>query len=33
MVKPEEFDIEVPKVVSSKVADKVEINYNLSLAK
>jgi hypothetical protein len=32
-VKPEEFDIEVPKVVSSKVADKVEITYNLSLSK
>lgn len=32
-VKPEEFDIEIPKVVSSKVADKIEIAYNLSLAK
>ena len=32
-VKPEEFDIEIPKVVSSKVADKVEITYNLSLSK
>jgi hypothetical protein len=32
-VKPEEFDIEIPSVVSSKVADKIEITYNLSLAK
>lgn len=32
-VKPAEFDIEIPKVVSNKVADKVQISYNLSLAK
>lgn len=32
-VKPEEFDIEIPSVVSSKVADKIAITYNLSLAK
>lgn len=32
-VKPEDFDIEIPKLVSSKVADKVEIAYNLILSK
>jgi len=32
-VKPAEFDIEIPKVVSNKVSDKVEVTYNLSLAK
>jgi hypothetical protein len=33
MVKPQDFDIEVPKLVSKKVADQVKITYNLSLNK
>lgn len=33
MVKPTDFDIEVPKLVSKKVADQVKITYNLSLNK
>jgi len=32
-VKPEDFDIEIPKIVSKKVADKVSITYNFSLQK
>lgn len=32
-VKPGEFDIEIPKVISKKVAEKVSISYNLSLNK
>jgi YceI-like domain len=32
-VKPADFAIEVPKVVSKKVADKVTISYNLTLTK
>jgi hypothetical protein len=32
-VKPADFDIEIPKVVSSKVSEKVEVTYNLSLSK
>lgn len=32
-VKPADFEIEVPKVVSKKVADKVTITYNLILTK
>lgn len=32
-VKPADFDIEIPKVVSNKVSDKVQVAYNLSLAK
>ncbi|MEL1246180.1 YceI family protein [Flavobacterium sp. DGU11] len=32
-VKPADFDIEVPKMVSKKVAEKVTITYNLSLTK
>ena len=33
IVKPADFDIEIPKVVSNKVSDKVTVAYNLSLAK
>lgn len=33
LVKPQDFDIEVPKLVSKKVADQVKITYNLSLIK
>jgi hypothetical protein len=33
IVKPGDFDIEIPKVVSNKVSDKVTVAYNLSLAK
>lgn len=32
-VKPAEFNIEIPKLVSGKISDKVEITYNLALAK
>ena len=32
-VKPEEFDIEIPKLVSKKVADKVNTSFNLQLTK
>ena len=32
-VKPADFDIEIPKVVSNKVSDKVQVGYNFSLAK
>ena len=32
-VKPEEFDIEIPKLVSKKVADKVHTSFNLQLTK
>ena len=32
-VKPADFEIEVPKVVSKKVAEKVTITYNLILTK
>jgi len=32
-VKPEDFDIEIPKLVSKKVADKIAIGYNLLLSK
>jgi len=32
-VKPGEFDIEIPKVISKKIAEKVNISYNLSLNK
>jgi hypothetical protein len=32
-IKPAEFGIEIPKVVSNKVAEKVAISYNLSLTK
>ncbi|MFB3388317.1 YceI family protein [Flavobacterium sp. LAR06] len=32
-VKPEDFDIEIPKLVSKKVADKVKITFNLLLTK
>lgn len=32
-VKPQEFNIEVPKLVRNKVADKVKISYTLSLNK
>jgi len=32
-VKPSDFDIEVPKVVSNKVAGEVKINYEFSLSK
>jgi polyisoprenoid-binding protein YceI len=32
-VRPQDFDIEVPKVVSKKVAEQVKINYNLTLSK
>ncbi|SHL76630.1 YceI family protein [Flavobacterium saccharophilum] len=31
--KPEDFDIEIPKLVSKKVADKVKITFNLLLTK
>lgn len=31
--KPEDFDIEIPKLVSKKVADKVNISFNLILTK
>ncbi len=31
--KPEDFDIEIPKLVSKKVADKVNITFNLPLTK
>lgn len=31
--KPEDFDIEIPKLVSKKVADKVKITFNLLLIK
>lgn len=30
-VKPEDFNIEIPKIVSKKVADKIQVSYNLSL--
>ena len=33
IVKPADFSIEIPKLVSNKVSDKVEVTYNLSLAK
>ncbi|PJJ09384.1 YceI-like domain-containing protein [Flavobacterium sp. 1] len=32
-VKPEDFDIDIPSVVSKKIADKVKIAYNFILAK
>ncbi|MGQ2983013.1 YceI family protein [Flavobacterium sp.] len=32
-VKPGDFDIEIPSVISKKIADKVSISYNLSLNK
>ncbi|WP_264537830.1 YceI family protein [Flavobacterium sp. N1736] len=32
-VKPEDFDIEIPKVVSKKVADKIKVNFNFMLTK
>jgi hypothetical protein len=32
-VKPEDFDIEIPKLVSKKVADKVNVSFNLVLIK
>jgi len=32
-VKPQEFGIEIPKMVSKKVAEQVKIVYNLSLSK
>jgi hypothetical protein len=32
-VKPEDFDIEIPKLVSKKVADKVNVSFNLLLIK
>ena len=32
-VKPEDFDIEIPKLVSKKVSDKIKVNFNLVLAK
>ncbi|SNR47836.1 YceI family protein [Flavobacterium sp. ov086] len=32
-IKPEDFDIEIPKLVSKKVADKIKVSFNLSLAK
>lgn len=33
MVKPQDFDIEVPKVISKKIAEQVNIEYNLILSK
>ncbi|REG99528.1 YceI family protein [Flavobacterium aquicola] len=32
-VKPEDFDIEIPSVVSKKIADKIKIAYNFTLSK
>lgn len=32
-VKPEDFDIKIPQVVSKKIADKVIVSYNLILQK
>jgi polyisoprenoid-binding protein YceI len=32
-VKPDDFAIEIPSVVSKKVADKIKINYSFSLSK
>jgi hypothetical protein len=32
-VKPADFDIEIPKLVSNKVAEKIAITYNLQLSK
>jgi len=32
-VKPEDFAIEIPKIVSKKVADTINITFNLSLSK
>lgn len=32
-VKPEDFDIEIPKLVSKKVSDKIKVSFNLLLAK
>ncbi|MFP9097458.1 YceI family protein [Flavobacterium sp. RHBU_24] len=32
-VKPADFDIEVPAVVSKKIADKIKVTYNLQLTK
>ena len=32
-VKPADFDISIPSVVSKKVSDKIEVGYNFSLAK
>lgn len=32
-VKPEDFAIEIPKIVSKKVADVIQVTFNLSLSK
>lgn len=32
-VKAEDFDIQIPKLVSKKVADKIKVNFNLPLTK
>jgi len=32
-VKPEDFAIEIPKIVSKKVADVIKVSFNLSLSK
>lgn len=32
-VKPEDFAIEIPKIVSKKVADVIQVSFNLSLSK
>ena len=32
-VKPEDFDIEIPKLVSKKVSEKMNVSFNLALAK
>jgi polyisoprenoid-binding protein YceI len=32
-VKAADFDIEIPKLVSKKVADKIKVNFNLPLTK
>ena len=32
-VKPEDFDIEIPKLVSKKVSEKIKVNFSFGLAK
>ncbi|MFL9845021.1 YceI family protein [Flavobacterium rhizosphaerae] len=32
-VKPQDFDIEIPSVVSKKIADNIEVTYDLTLSK
>lgn len=32
-VKPEDFDIQIPKLVSKKISEKIKVSFNLPLAK